>query len=72
MNQVDASGLRKRITFSLPVTRPPEAHAISCPKIADLRTQNLAEPCPKIADLRRFEPDACPHIANLRVHQGRK
>jgi len=32
--------------------RPLEAQAISCPKIADLRAQKLANLCPRIVDLR--------------------
>ena len=47
--------------------RTQEAHAISCPKIADLRTQNFTEPCPNVADLRQFEPDAWMQAADLRV-----
>ena len=47
--------------------RPREAQAISCPKMADLRVQNLAYACPRIADLRQFGWQVCPQIADLRV-----
>jgi hypothetical protein len=54
------------------VWRPREAQAISCPKIADLRAQNLANLCPGIADLRRFGRQVCPQIADLRGQLSRK
>jgi len=49
-----------------------EAHTIYCPKIVDLRAQNLANPRPRLADLRWIGPQVCPQIVDLRMQLGSK